>query len=389
MKKKIVFITTNRADYNIQKKIINICSYNKKNNINLIISGTHLVKDFGYTKKDLNLKNIKFFLIKNFINSDSKENALNCISSSILSYTKILKKINPHIVVIVGDRYEILPMVICCLILRIKIAHIHGGELTFGSFDDQIRHSISKMSDYHFVIHKKYKNRLIQMGEDKKKIFNFGSPSLDNIKKSSILDISKLSKKFNFNFKDKYFLVCYHPNTSEPGNDLLNLKALLAAIKQIDHIKFIFNYPNSDPKYKIIINELKSFVSTNNKKYILIKNFGGDYFYSAIYYSLGMIGNSSSGIIEVPFFCKPTINLGERQKGREQSNSIINCEFNKKIILKKIKLIIDNKFKFSKNKKVNSIFYKKNSSTLIAKKIEKISLNKKKSKNFYDFKLIR
>lgn len=385
-KRKIIFISTNRADYNIQKKIIHSLGNNKKNSLILIITGTHLSKKFGYTKSDLDTNKLKTILIKNVVKSDKRENVLDCISEGIKKFKKVIEKISPNIVVLIGDRYEILSMAICCLILKIKIAHIHGGETTIGSFDEQIRHSISKMSQIHFVAHSKYKNRLMQMGEQKEKIFNYGSPSLDHIKEAKIIDIDTLSKKYNFNFKKKYFLVCYHPATNDSSNSIKNLKILLKSIDKIKDVNFIFTYPNPDPDFSKIINELKKFTKSNKKKYILIKNFGSKNFFSVINYSKGMIGNSSSGIIEVPIFKLPTINIGNRQEGREQSKSIINCNFKEREIIKKIKYSMTKKF-IRSIKNTNSIFYKKNTSKKIATKIEEEALKKNYIKIFKDFNL--
>lgn len=385
-KKKIVFITTNRADYNIQKEIINKLAKYKKNLLYLIISGTHLSKKFGYTKSDLKVANLNTIDIKNLTKNDKRESALNSISNGIKKYKKILKKISPDMVVLIGDRYEILPVAICCLILKIKIAHIHGGETTAGSFDEQIRHSISKMSNIHFVTHKKYKNRLIQMGEDKSKIFNYGSPSLDYIKNSKIVDINLLCRIFNFNFKKNFFLVCFHSATNDNSNSVKNLKILLNSIKKIKNMNFVFTYPNPDPDFFQIIKTLKKFIKINKKKYTLIKNFGSEYFYSVIKYSKGMIGNSSSGIIEVPIFKLPSINLGNRQEGRELSKSVINCKFNENEIIKKIKYSLTKKFKNS-IKKSNSIFYKPKTSVKVAKKIQTEVSKKIFIKKFKDLNL--
>lgn len=382
-KRKIIFITTNRADYNIQKEIISNLNKDKKNLLYLIISGTHLSKKFGYTKSDLKLTKLNTFEVRNLTKNDKRESVLDSISDGIKKYKKILKKVSPNMVVLIGDRYEILAAAICCLILKIKIAHIHGGETTAGSFDEQIRHSISKMSHIHFVAHKKYKNRLVQMGEDKNNIYNYGSPSLDLIKNSKIVDIDLLCKKFNFNFKKKFFLVCLHSATNDNSNSVKNLKILLKSLNKIENVNFVFTYPNPDPDFFQIIKTLKNFIKTNKKKYTLIKNFGSEHFYSAIKYSNGMIGNSSSGIIEVPIFKLPTINIGNRQEGREQSKSIINCDFNEKEIIKKIKYSITKKFKDS-IKKNNSIFYKAKTSLNIAKKIESEASKKIFIKKFKD-----
>ena len=385
-KKKILFISTNRADYNIQKKIISSLVRNKNNSVSLIITGTHLSKQFGFTKNDLNLRNVKKIEIKNLIKADNRESVLDCISAGIKQFTKIIRKTSPDIVVLIGDRYEIFSIAICCLILKVKIAHIHGGEITAGSFDEQIRHSISKMSNIHFVAHQKYKNRLIQMGEDKKKIFNYGSPSLDYIKGTKIISVETLSEKYNFNFKNKYFLVCYHAATNDTGDTIKNLKILLRSINKIKRVNFIFTYPNPDPDYSKIISELKNFVKKNKKKYALVKNFGSINFFSAINHSCGIIGNSSSGIIEVPMFKLPTINIGNRQEGREQSRSVVNCNFEEKNIVNKIKYVMNNKF-LASIKKNNAIFYKKDSSKKIAKKIMFEALKKKEIKNFQDLRI--
>ena len=183
-----------------------------------------------------------------------------------------------------------------------------------------------------------------------------------------------------------FWFFCFHSATNDSGNSVEKLKILLKSLKKIKNVNFIFTYPNPDPGFSQIIKTLKRFIKTNKRKYTLIKNFGSENFFSAIKYSSGMIGNSSSGIIEVPIFRLPTINLGNRQEGREQSKSILNCNFNEKEIIKKIKFSMTKKFKKSL-KKNNSVFYKPKTSLNIARKIQSEASKEKFLKKFKDLAL--
>jgi GDP/UDP-N,N'-diacetylbacillosamine 2-epimerase (hydrolysing) len=378
-KLNIGVITSTRADFYLLEKIID--RLKKKSNIKLIISGSHFSKKYGFSYKHLfNLKKCKKIKVKLNIDDTSKKNITINSSKIIKECSEIFHIENLDSLIVLGDRYEILSFVYSALIFNIPIIHIHGGEVTHGSIDDQIRHSISKMSNFHFTSHKEYKSRLIQMGENKINIFNYGSPGIENALKTKIISKKDIEKKFKINFSNKNLLVTYHPETSSKSDVHSDFETILQACEYFKDINFIFTYPNFDNKSDSIINLLNNF-KKRNKNFFIIRNFGQEAYFSVIKIVDAVMGNSSSGIIEVPIFKKPTINLGIRQSGRVKSNSILDCKIDKKRIINKIKLMFSEKF--LKSIKYND-YSKLNTSKNISNKILKLNLNNVYPKKFVD-----
>ena len=242
-----------------------------------------------------------------------------------------------------GDRYEILPVAIGALISSIPVAHIHGGELTYGAYDDAIRHSISKMSFLHFVATEEYKNRVIQLGEDPKRVFNVGGMGVDSINNIKLLSRNDLEKELNFEFGLKNLLVTYHPTTLSPQSSKTEINTILEALKMYEDISLIFTYPNADNDSFEIIKSIKNFCF-NRKNSIFVKSLGQIKYFSFINHVDGVLGNSSSGLIEVPSFKKGTINIGFRQDGRIKAESVIDCEVSKESIKSGIEKLYSSNF---------------------------------------------
>ncbi len=380
MKKKIIYVTSSRADFGIISSLLLKLEKSSKIDFYLIVTGTHFLKNFGHSFKE-----IKKFKIKNVINikfTQKKIDDLNYYFGHLSKkYTDILDLINPDSVILLGDRCEIAQIAFLTHFKNIPIIHLHGGEKTIGSKDDNYRHCISKLAQYHFVSHKYFKKRLIQLGEDRNKIFNIGSISLENVKTYNYSSINKfISMKF-LNSKNKFLIVTLHPSATlrSTKKDIQELKK---AILYFNNIDFIFTAPNIDLGYKLIMDEIDSLV-LNHKNIYLYRNMGSKIYFSLLKLSIGIIGNSSSGIIEAPFFKKPTINIGNRQSGRLFSSTIYNCESSSIKIKNLIKKICSSKFKVNSSQ----IYIKKNSESsnkvlsFITKcNFKEVSLNK----NFRD-----
>ena len=238
---------------------------------------------------------------------------------------------------------------IAAYISRIPVAHIHGGEVTHGALDDSFRHAISKMSQIHFVANKVYKKRLIQLGETPKNIFVVGALGIDNILEAKFSSKINLGKKLNIEFGDKNLLINFHPETANKYLAKDHVKEILSALNSFENIKLFFTYPGSDLENQEIIKVIRNFVENNNNAYFF-KSLGSVNYLSFLNIVDAVIGNSSSGIIEMPYFKKPTINLGSRQSGRLFASSIINCEIKKEKIIQAIKYIYSKKFKLKKKK---------------------------------------
>ena len=377
MKLEIGLVTVNRSDFGIQKKLIKELNTNKKINLHLIVTGSHFDKKYGYTVNEILEDKIKInhkFKI-NFKNDDNFSIS-KYFSQYINFFGKIFSKNKLDNIIILGDRYEMLAAAVASRIFNISITHLHGGEVTLGAQDEYFRHAISKLANIHFVSLKAYKSRLIKMGELPKNIIISGAPSLDNIKTETFLKRKELEKKFNIKFNRYNFILTFHPETLNPKKNLNDFNIILNIIKNINDCQFIITSPAPD------INSLKM-IKLLEKKYKnikYIKSLGRTGYFSLLKQSDGLIGNSSSGVIEAASFNKFVVNIGSRQDGRIQSNNIINCkcnrfELNNAIIkLKKLK----------KNKKIVNIYFKKNSSKIILNNLIKF-LRKNEGKNFKRF----
>ena len=286
---------------------------------------------------------------------------------------------------VLGDRYEVFCFTIASYLSSIPVAHLHGGELTYGSFDDGLRHAITKLSDYHFVSHNIYKKRVIQLGENPKKVFNVGALAMDNIYNTKLYDKNFLFKKFNIITKKKIAIVTFHPVTKNNSNYEDYIKKFLKALKKVIEFYYIFTYNNSDTHGKKFLKHINNFVKKNHNS-IIFKTMGSKVYLSFIKIAHVVVGNSSSGIYEAPALKTITLNIGNRQEGRIFGNSIINAKNEINEIVKKLKNIYKNKYKVN----YENLYYKKNISELISLKIKKIiqKQNKKitNEKIFYDIK---
>ena len=283
------------------------------------------------------------------------------------------------LVIILGDRYEVLSFVLASFFLNFKICHLHGGEVTHGSFDDVIRHMISKMSDYHFVTNSIYKRRLISLGENPNNIFNYGSLGALNVKKTKLILKKKIFNKFKIPLKSKLVVITFHPETSSKIIFKKQISIFLESLKKNNEYFFFFSGCNADPYGNYFNKKIKEFVY-KNKNTLFKENLGGEDYFSLINSSEFVIGNSSSGIYEVPILKKITVNVGSRQSGRLMPSSVINCELQ----TSKIQKVLRN-FKYYKKKiKFSNLFYKKDVLEKIENQIKKILYTNKKVKVFYE-----
>jgi GDP/UDP-N,N'-diacetylbacillosamine 2-epimerase (hydrolysing) len=381
---KICLITSTRADFGLLKKLILKLKANNSFNVKIIASGTHYNNKFGLTYKEIKKNKIKINnkIIFNY-NSDNEITISKIFSETVFQTTKIIKKNKPDLIIVLGDRYEILASVISANINRVPVAHIHGGEVTSGVMDDSFRHAITKLSHIHFVANNVYKKRVIQLGENPKHVYVVGGLGVDSI--FDFLPIKKkiLEKKLKIKFNKKNYIVNFHPETLKKSANKKYIKIILSAIKKIKFANFLFTMPGFDIENYAIIEEIKKFVK-KNKNTFFIKSLGQLNYYSILNYMNGMIGNSSSGILEMPYFKKGTINLGMRQNGRLKSNTVIDCEINKSQILRSIKKIESPQFQ-KILKSAIPCYGKPGASTKIVNILKKKQFKKLVFKKFYDF----
>lgn len=376
MKKyKIVIFSSGRSDFDLIKPLIKKFKLIKQFNVQLLVSGSHFSNTHGSTyKKILEEKitiNKKINLNIKVINSN---NFGLYIAKAIKLYSKYLVKNHFNLAVVLGDRFETYAFALACYLKKIFIAHIHGGEVTKGSLDDGFRHSITKFSHLHFASNNIYKGRIIQLGENPKTVYNVGSLGVENIKNTRFFSKIELEKDLSFKFFKKNLVVTVHPVTSGDSKENNLINELIKVIYYFDDILFIFNSPNVDPGSNIIYEKINNLI--NKKKVyncLFFKSLGQQKYFSLIRNSDGLIGNSSSGIIEVPYLQKPTINIGSRQNGRFQFSSIINCDVECNSIIRSVKNLYN----------IRNMNYKFNQSNTSSKIISIIKNFSKKSDNSF------
>ncbi len=352
-RKKICVVTGTRAEYGLLRWVIEGIHDSKDFELILIVTGSHLSPEFGFTVNEIKSDG---YLISDKVEMLLSSDTPNAISKSIglglIGFADKFECYKPDLLVLLGDRYEIYSAAIAAMISRIPIAHIHGGESTEGVIDEAIRHSITKMSHFHFVAAKDYKKRVVQLGENPKSVFEVGGLGIDSINKIKLLSREMLEKNLGFKFWEKNLLVTFHPVTLEQNTSKAHIEQILKAIEKFKDINFIFTMPNADTYGRIIIEKINKFCNSNRNS-ICFKSLGQLKYLSCLKYVDGVIGNSSSGLIEVPSFFKGTINIGDRQKGRLKASSIIDCEPNEKDIIKSIVKLYSKEFHHSLKKTIN------------------------------------
>ena len=373
--KKILFISSSRADYGLLKNVI-IETQKLNRETYLLVTGSHLSREFGKTFSEIKKDKIKNIIKKKILDKNFKDsNVSNYLIKSIKITRDVIKKVKPDVLVILGDRYEILGSAIASMISRIPIAHIHGGELTLGALDDSIRHSITKFSHLHFPIHDQYKKRIIQLGENPKSIFNFGGLGAHLISKTKFLKKEDLEKILKIKLNQKIILATFHPVTLEKYQSGNQIKNLIKFLNSLNNYIIIFTSPNFDNETQVIKKELIKFLKKKKNIYYF-DSLGSQTYISLMKIAYLVIGNSSSGVLETPSFGTKTINIGNRQHGRIISPNIINCDYDFNSIKKAFNKAI------KRSKKVPNLFLKKNTPNKIAKKILNFKYDLKK--NFYD-----
>ena len=383
--KKICIISSGRADYGLLRNLIKKISKSKRFKYHFSVTGTHLSVKHGNTIREILKDGIKVNSKLKTLNYDDNDlGVAKAFSLGVVKYSKLFKNYQPDLIVILGDKFEIFSSAVAATLHKIPIAHIHGGEETVGAIDNVIRHSITKMSHIHFTSTKQYKNRVLQMGENPKYVFNVGALGLEDIQNFHFKSKEYFEKKYKIKFNKKTILVCFHPVTLEPRTEIDYIKKILLALKNFKDINIIFTSPNTDKGYKNIDNKIRLF-SKKKKNCFYIKSFGRDDFLSCLKLSDLFLGNSSSGIIEAPSLKTISINLGERQKGRIKSNSVIDSTIEKQVIEKLLKKYLYKKVAKSKNYFYNP-YFKRGSSEKILKVLENTNIKKILKKPFFNKK---
>ena len=326
-KRKICIVTGTRAEFGLLYWLIKAINDDIDTELQLIVTGMHLSPEFGLTYKEIEKSSIPITKkIEVLLSSDTTVGVTKSMGLAMISFAEAYEQLKPDIVVVLGDRFEIFSATSAAMIARIPIGHIHGGESTEGCIDEPIRHSITKMAHLHFTANEKYRLRVIQLGEQPERVFNTGTPGLDNITKLKLLSKNEFEDSINFNLGKYTALVTFHPVTLEKETAQLQFLNLLNALEGFQDLHIIFTKPNADTDGRIIINLIDEFVKKNSQRSCSFNSLGQLRYLSALKWVNFVIGNSSSGLIEVPSFKIPSINIGDRQRGRMKAKSVINCD---------------------------------------------------------------
>jgi len=383
--RKICVVTATRAEFGPLKCLIELIDADNELELQLIVTGTHLSPEFGYTIEQIVENGTKISKkIEIILSSDSAVGVSKSMGLAQISFAEAFDELNPDILVILGDRYELIPIVSAANIAQIPVAHLSGGEITEGAIDDVIRHAVTKMSQLHFTAMEEYSKRVIQMGENPSTVYNVGEPGLDNLVKMDLLDRSAFEESINCKLKIKNLLITYHPVTTEAVEDIeRSFQEILSAFDGLKDTLLIFTKANADVGGRIINHMIDDYVDTSKGKAIVFTSLGQLRYLSALQFVDAVVGNSSSGICEAPSFKVATINIGDRQKGRIRAASTIDVKAEKKEILHALEYVYDSRFKDLLNKTINP--YGDGMTTQrIIDVLKSVDLKKLKRKVFYD-----
>ncbi len=322
MKRKICVVTGTRAEYGLLSNLMQAIQQSTYFELQLVVTGMHLSPEFGLTYKQIEADG---FIINEkvemLLSSDTSTGVAKSIGLATIGFSDALQRLKPGLLIILGDRFEMLAVAQTALVMQIPIAHIHGGECTFGAYDDAIRHSITKMATWHFTSTESHRNRVIQLGENPERVWNVGAIGIENILNLPLMTKEELYANLQLNIDKPMFLITYHPETNLQTDGIY---PLLKALDSYKHVNLVFTKANADNGGRLINEVLMDYTSLHNHAY-LFDSLGQLRYLSAVKEAMVVIGNSSSGLIEVPYLQTPTVNCGNRQAGREKPSSVFDC----------------------------------------------------------------
>lgn len=381
--RKICFVTGTRAEYGLLSRLMRLVKEDNDLRLQVIATNMHLMPEYGETYKEIEKDGFtidkKVYMHKP---SDDAHGIILSMAEEMQGMNDALSELKPDILVLLGDRYEILVAAQVALIHRVPIAHIHGGEVTEGAFDDAIRHSVTKMSSLHFTSCEEYRHRVIQMGEHPSRVFDVGSLGVENIKAVPLMTKDELEASLDFKIDTQTILVTYHPVTlgGDPAKDI---REFLDALDQFKDLKVIFTMPNSDTGRDAIALAVENYVEKHSNRAKAYTSLGLKRYLSTLQFVKAAVGNSSSGIIEVPSFGIPTLNIGDRQKGRLASKSVVNCGTSKDEVIAGLKHCLSEEMQKAA-KTYENPYAKPDTANLIYQELKNVELAGLNLKTFYD-----
>lgn len=376
--KKIAVFTGTRAEYGLLYWLMKDIQKDPDLELQILATAMHYSPEHGETWKAIVKDGFEITeSVEMLLSSDTASAVVKSMGVGLIGFADALKRMQPDILIVLGDRFEALAVTQAALIMQIPVAHLHGGEITEGAYDESIRHAITKMSTLHFAAAEPYKKRIIQLGEQPEKVFNVGAVGLDHIQRTQFRTLEELKSIYDFDFSSPYFLITYHPETNLKDEDVT---PLFSALRQCSDMNFVFSYPNADNGNTEIVKEMLTLQAEMPERVLLVKSFGIQNYLSVLKYSVAMVGNSSSGLSEAPALQVPTVNIGDRQKGRLRCDSILDIQLDQSEIQQALQQAID--FPKDKLKQIVPPLGLGNTSEKIVQLIKTIDFKKKAP--FYD-----
>lgn len=383
-KRKIAVLTGTRAEYGLLRSLLETLLHDSEIKLQILVTGMHLSPEFGLTYRQIEKDGFHIDAkIEMLLSADTPSAIAKSIGLGIIGFADALSRLQPDLLVILGDRFEALAAAQVALISRIPIAHIHGGEVTEGAFDESIRHAITKMSSLHFVAAHEFRDRVIQMGEDPQKVYVSGAPGIDNILKIPLYSRLDLEKKLNFSLDGFSFLISYHPETLSKKNDLCTMKPIFDALEKYPEAKKIIIYPNSDTNGRQLIPEIHDYEKKHPGKVLVVTSLDSMTYLSAMKWVNLLVGNSSSFVIEAPSLHTPAVLIGNRQKGRPYASSILHCKCTSIAIGEAIEESMTPTF-HEKMKTVQNVYGNGDAVAIISERLKRVNLSKLQTKPFHD-----
>ena len=384
MRKKICVVTGSRAEYGLLKPLLEKIKKDKDLQLQLIITGAHLAREFGLTYREIEKDGFRIDSKINILSGcDTPVGISKSMAKAMSGFAAAYERMRPNIIVVLGDRFEIFSAVTTAHVARIPVAHIHGGELTEGAIDDAFRHSITKMSQLHFTATEEYRKRVIQLGESPGRVFNVGALGLDGLDSMPLLSRQQLEKEMGLRFDRNNLLVTFHPATLESGSSRGQFSNLLAVLDGLSSTHIIFTKSNADMGGKIINSMINKYVSRKPDKAKAFASMGRINYLSTMRFMDAVVGNSSSGLTEAPSFRIGTINIGDRQSGRIKAKSVIDCDHSRDGIAKAIRRLYSAEFQDSLRRVVNP-YEKRGTAFRILKVLKRFGFENGIKKSFYD-----
>lgn len=353
MNRTICVITGSRAEYGLLRWIMQGIKDAPNLTLQVVVTGMHLSPEFGLTYREIEKDGFHIDRkVEMLTSSDTAVGVAKSMGLGLIGFADVLHELKPDLIMLLGDRFDVYTAAVAALIARIPIAHLHGGEATEGAFDEAIRHSITKMSHLHFVAAEDYRRRVIQMGEKPDNVFLVGGLGIDNVLRLPLMDRESLEGSLNFKLRQKNLLVTFHPATLDSASAEAQMDELLAALDGLADTGLIFTLPNADTDGRALTRMVREFADRHENARVFT-SLGQLRYLSCVAHVDGVVGNSSSGLLEAPSFKKGTINIGDRQRGRRQAASVINCEPNRLAIADALKRLYSAKFQLDLQDVVN------------------------------------